>query len=92
MSKAKPRVKNAVPLEANQKGKSEIKLLEVVDAFTLPESTGQGPYGPDQIIYVNHHGFEVPGHIIYDGKRYRTDRVADYDNLTAAVIALVRGQ
>lgn len=88
MSKQKPRVKNAIPLDATNKGKKEVELLAVCDAFQLPDVEQDGPY---RITYINHHGMEVPGHIIYDGKRYRTSRVTTYDNLTDAAIALVRG-
>ena len=83
MNQPKPRVKNAIPLDPTNKGKKEVALLAVCDAFQLPES--------QDITYINHHGMEVPGHIIFDGKRYRTSRVTTYDNLTDAAIALVRG-
>jgi hypothetical protein len=91
MSKPTPRAKTVVQLDAHRDGKMEAKILSDSDAFQLPEGDGYGPYPTDQITYVNHYGLEVPGCIIFDGSRYRTNRVVTYDNLTDAVIALVKG-
>lgn len=85
------REKVAVPLDPTNKGKAEVKLLADCEAFQLPDGPRQGPYPTGLITYVTHHGLEVPGHIIFDGKKYRTSRVETYDSITDAAIALVRG-
>jgi hypothetical protein len=87
VSKPAPRVKNFIPLD-ERTGKMEAKILSDSAAFQLPDVEQDNHY---RITYVNHYGLEVPGHIIFDGYRYRTNRVTTYDNLTDAVIALVKG-
>lgn len=91
-STVKKRAKQAVTLDATKaKGDADKKLLSVMDAFTVPGGSGEQNYMPPQITYVNHHGLEVPGFIIFDGARYRTSRVTTYETLTEAAMALVRG-
>ena len=84
----KERIKNALPLESvegdSKQAQADQKLLSVIDAFTV---AGED----DTVIYVNHHGFETPGHIIFDGKVYRTSRTPTYATLTEAALAFVRG-
>ena len=87
MSKPVPRKKFFIPLD-ERTGKMEAKIVADSVAFQLPDVEQPNHY---RITYVNHYGLEVPGHIIFDGERYRTNRVTTYDNLTDAVIALVKG-
>ncbi len=91
MSKKEPRITVAVHLEKTDKGKTDTALIEVCEAFIVPQGNGDGTYPADAITYVKHHGLEVPGCVIFDGERYRTSRVTTYATVTDAALALVRG-
>lgn len=87
--KKNERIKKPVPLDTiihgnGKKAEADKKLLSVIDAFTVEGED-------DRVIYINHHGFETPGHIIFDGTCYRTSRTPTYETLTEAALSFVRG-
>lgn len=89
--KQEPRKTITVEISDEGMVKHDVKALATCDCFTVPDSAGEGLYSADQIFYAKHHGLELPGHIIFDGTRYRTSRVSTYESLPQAVLALMRG-